>query len=103
MSLLSNFILALAKVIDIVVGIYTFIVAGAVIISWIRPDPYNPIVRFLHSATEPLFSRCRRFLPSFLYKTGIDWTPMLVIILLVFLETLLVGTLTDIGLNLRNR
>jgi len=101
MSFLGLIFIALSKVISLIVGIYTFIVAGAVIVSWVRPDPYNPIVNFLYQATEPVFSRVRRFLPSFLYKTGIDWTPMVVIIVLIFLETVISGTLSDIGFRLR--
>lgn len=101
MAILGNIFIALAKVISLIVGIYTFIVAGAVIVSWVRADPYNPIVNFLHQLTEPVFSKCRRFLPSILYRTGIDWTPMLVIIILIFLETIVSGTLRDIGMNLR--
>lgn len=101
MPFLGNFLIALAKVIDLVVSLYTFIVAGAVIVSWVRPDPYNPIVRFLYSATEPVFQRIRRILPAFFYRSGIDFTPMIVMILLVFLETLLTNTLYDWGSRLR--
>ncbi|MDO8519138.1 MAG: YggT family protein, partial [Deltaproteobacteria bacterium] len=91
MPLLGNLLIALGKVISLIVGVYTFIVAGAVIISWVRPDPYNPIVQFLNRTTEPVFSWVRRFIPRFLYQTGIDFTPLLVIVLLVFLETLIAG------------
>lgn len=101
MAILGNIFIALAKVISLIVGVYTFIVAGAVIVSWVRADPYNPIVNFLYQATEPVFSRCRRFLPGFLYRTGIDWTPMIVIIVLIFLETVISGSLRDIGLSLK--
>lgn len=101
MSILGTIFIALAKVFSLIIGIYTFIVAGAVIVSWVRADPYNPIVNFLYQVTEPVFSRFRRFLPSFLYRTGIDWTPMLVIIILIFLETIISGTLRDIGISLR--
>lgn len=103
MSILGNLLIAIAKVIDIVVGLYTLLIAGAVILSWIRPDPTNPIVRFIHLATEPVFSKLRRHLPSFLSRSGIDWTPMIVIILLVFLQTFLSGTLLDWGLGLKSR
>lgn len=101
MSLIGNFLLALAKVISLISGLYTFIVAGAIIVSWVKPDPYNPIVLFLYQATEPVFRQIRRILPRFFYSTGIDWTPMIVIIILIFIETLLTGTLTDIGMKLR--
>lgn len=101
MSLLGNLLIATAKAIDLVAGLYTLIIAGAVIISWVRPDPNNPIVRFISMATEPVFSKCRRYLPRALFRTGIDWTPVVVIILLVFLQNLLSGTLSDWGHQLR--
>lgn len=101
MSVLGNLFIALAKVIDLVVGMYTFIIAGAVIITWVQADPYNPIVRFLRTATEPVFSRVRKLLPKSITRGNIDWTPMIVIIALIFFQTLLSGVLMDLGLHLR--
>lgn len=100
MTFLANFIIAIAKVISLILTTYTFIILGAVIISWVRPDPYNPIVRFLYMATEPIFKRIRRLLPKALFRTGIDPTPMIVLVILVFLQTLIVGTLSDYGAEL---
>lgn len=101
MTFFANLLLAVSKVISMVVGIYTFVVAGAVIISWISPDPYNPIVRFIRSVTDPLFERVRSLLPEVLKRQSIDFTPMIVIIILVFFETLVSGTLSDIGIKLK--
>jgi len=78
MHLLLN---ALATVINLVFQIYFYIVIGRAIISWVNPDPYNPIVRFLHNATEPVLYRVRKLLP--VHFGGIDLSP---IILLVGLE-----------------
>ena len=72
---------ALATVINLIFQIYFYIVIGRAIISWVNPDPYNPIVRFLHSATEPVLYRIRKLLP--VHFGGIDLSP---IILLVGLE-----------------
>ena len=72
---------ALATVINLVFQIYFYIVIGRAIISWVNPDPYNPIVRFLHNATEPVLYRIRKLLP--VHFGGIDLSP---IILLVGLE-----------------
>jgi len=72
---------ALATVINLVFQIYFYIVIGRAIISWVNPDPYNPIVRFLHNATEPVLYRVRKLLP--VHFGGIDLSP---IILLVGLE-----------------
>ncbi len=101
MSLLGNLLIALAKVLNLIGNLYTFIVAGAVIVSWVRPDPYNPIVVFLYQATDPIFRRVRRFMPRFLFASSIDWTPLIVVIVIIFIQTILVGTLEDLGHNLR--
>jgi YggT family protein len=78
MQILLN---ALATVINLIFQIYFYIVIGRAIISWVNPDPYNPIVRFLHNATEPVLYRIRKLLP--VHFGGIDLSP---IILLVGLE-----------------
>lgn len=101
MSFLGILFIALAKVVDLVAGMYTFLVAGAVIISWVRPDPYNPIVVFLYQATEPVFRFVRRLLPPIFKRGRIDWTPMIVIVMIIFLETIISGTLYDLGSKLR--
>jgi len=75
------FLNALATVINLIFQIYFYIVIGRAIISWVNPDPYNPIVRFLHNATEPVLYRIRKLLP--VHFGGIDLSP---IILLVGLE-----------------
>ncbi len=101
MPFLGLILIALAKIISLITSIYTFIVAGSAIISWVRPDPYNPIVVFLYQATNPLYRQMRRYLPSFLYSQSIDWTPMIVILLLVLIETIVGGGLYDLGNQLR--
>lgn len=101
MSFLGIFLIALAKVISLIAGIYTLIVAGVVICSWVRADSCNPIVGFLYQATDPVFRRIRRCLPHSFFASGIDWTPMIVIILLVFLETILSESLMEWGNRLR--
>lgn len=90
-------ILSIAKILSLLIEIYTFIIAGAVIISWVRPDPLNPIVRFLNSATAPLLGMVRRFLPKQLWRTGIDFSPLVVIFILIFIQTTLVGMLFELG------
>jgi len=84
MAILREFVLAAAQVVDLVFSIYTFIVIGRAIISWVNPDPYNPIVRFLHSATDPVLSRIRRILP--LHFSGIDFSPIVLLLALSFLQ-----------------
>jgi len=86
------FVLALAKVLGLALNLYMWIVIISALLSWVNPDPYNVIVRTLRNLTDPVFWRVRRWLP-FLNVGGIDLTPIAVILVIVFLETFLVGNL----------
>ena len=63
MILLSNFLTAIAKIVDIVLSIFMWIVIARAVLSWVSPDPYNPIVRFIHKVTEPVLYQIRRRIP----------------------------------------
>ena len=91
MFMVSNFLFALAKLVEILLGAYMWIVIGRAILSWVNPDPYNPIVRFLHDVTEPVLSRIRRMLPAL--GGSIDFSPMILILAIYFLMSFLVPTL----------
>jgi len=78
---------ALYQVVSLVFQIYIFIVIARALVSWVNPDPYNPIVRFLYNATEPVLARMRRILP--LQFSGIDLTPIALLILLSVVEQVL--------------
>jgi YggT family protein len=99
MFVLGNFLGAIVEVLHIVLTIYAWIVIVAALISWVNPDPYNPIVRFLYSVTEPLFATVRRLLP-FQYM-GIDFSPLIVLLVIVFLDQLLVNALYPVARNLQ--
>ncbi len=71
------------------VSLYRWIIIIRVVISWINPDPYNPIVQFLRSITDPALDGLRRYVPRFLWSTGLDFTPLLLIVLLQVLIMLL--------------
>jgi len=86
MSLLLN---ALATVVNYVFQIYFYIVIGRAIISWVNPDPYNPIVRFLYNATDPVLNRIRRMIP--LQFGGFDFSPIILLLGLEVGRQLLVG------------
>lgn len=92
--------MSLAVVMSIVIDGYKLVVLAAVIMSWIRPDPYNPIVKFVYRMTEPVFSWIRLKLPQSFSGLGIDISPMLVFLLLIFAENFIVGVLHDSGRNL---
>jgi len=81
---LREIVMASAQVVDLVFNLYIFIIIGRAIISWVNADPYNPIVRFLHSATDPVFYRVRRVLP--MVFGGFDLTPIFLLIVLTFLQ-----------------
>jgi YggT family protein len=100
MHALGYLVISIAKIIELLANIYTFIIAGAVIISWVDADPHNPIVRFLRQLTEPVFWRVRRVLPSFFFRTGLDFTPMIVLILLILIQNVIVGLLFEWGQSL---
>ncbi|RUM34569.1 MAG: YggT family protein [Desulfobulbus sp.] len=98
MFMLGNFILALAKLVNMALSAYIWIVIGRAVISWVNADPYNPIVRFLVRATDPVLLRIRRFLPP---MGGLDLSPMILIFGIVFLQSFLVPTLMRIGMSLQ--
>jgi len=78
---------AVFQVLQAVLSIYFWIVIGRAVISWVNPDPYNPIVRFLHNATDPVFDRIRRVLP--LQFGGMDFTPIALLIVIGVLQNIL--------------
>jgi len=99
MFILANFVLATARVLDVVLYLYMWIVIARALISWVNPDPSNPIVRFLYNATEPLLYRVRRSFPFF--PGGIDFSPLIVIIAIYFLQAFLVQSLRDLAFAIR--
>jgi YggT family protein len=82
MGILYDLIVSLWYIVNTLLTIYTFIIIASALISWVNPDPYNPIVRFLHTATEPVLGPIRRRLPM----TGIDFSPLIVILVIVFIQ-----------------
>ena len=78
---------AVFQVLQAVLSIYFWIVIARVLISWVNPDPYNPIVRFLHNATDPVLNRMRRVLP--LQFGAMDFTPIALLILIGVLQNVL--------------
>lgn len=99
MFILANLVEALAAVVNMLLTLYMWIVIARAVISWVNPDPYNPIVRFLYSVTEPVLYRLRRALP--LYAGGIDFSPILVFVAILFLQRFLVQSLYDLARSLR--
>ena len=98
MFMLSNFILAIAKLLNFALSAYIWIVIGRAVISWVNADPYNAIVRFLVQATEPVLMRIRRVIPP---MGGLDLSPVILILGIVFLQSFLVPTLQQIAMSIR--
>jgi len=95
MFIVSNFLIAIARILDIGLSLYMWIIIARAIISWVNPDPYNPIVRFLYSVTEPVLYNVRRRIP--IYFGGIDFSPIIVILVIVFLQSFLVQSLIQLA------
>ena len=91
MYFIGYFLMAVAKVIDYVLFFYMWIIIARAVLSWVNPDPYNPIVRFIYNVTEPVMYRVRSKIPvSF---GGIDFSPVLVILAIYFLQIFVVNSL----------
>jgi len=99
MFVLGNFIVAVAKIIDIALSIYMWIIIARAVISWVNPDPYNQIVQFLYRVTEPVMDPVRRWLP--LRGMGIDLSPIVIILVIFFLQSFLVRSMIELAANLR--
>ena len=98
MFVLGNLLAALANVMDFLLTVYTFIIIARALVSWVNPDPYNPIVQFLHRATDPILEPIRRLFPPM----GIDISPMIAYVAIHFLlQPFLVRTLFDLSMRLR--
>jgi YggT family protein len=99
MFVVENFIVALAKVMDIGLTVYIWLILGRAIISWVNPDPYNKIVIFLYRVTEPVMAPIRRLIP--IRGMGIDISPIIVIMIIYFLQTFLVKTMIQMTGQIR--
>jgi YggT family protein len=100
MFALSNFLIALANILNIIFTIAWWLILIRALISWVNPDPYNPIVQFLYKTTEPMLYPIRRILPQGL-RFGIDISPIIAFLVIVFLRSFLVQTLYELAASLR--
>lgn len=98
MFVVNNFLLSIAQLADFLLTAYMWIIIGRAVISWVNADPHNPIVRFLYEATEPVLSRIRRLLP--MSMGGIDFSPMILILAIMFLQSFLIQTLKQLAVRM---
>ena len=94
MFVIRNLLLAVASVMNMALSLYMFIIVARALISWVSPDPYNPIVQFLYTVTEPVLRPVRRRLPV----TGVDISPIIIILAIIFLQQAVVETLRQAAL-----
>jgi YggT family protein len=100
MFIFSNLLSSLAQVLDLVLNVVSWMIIIRALLTWVSPDPRNPIVQMLDAVTEPILWPIRRVLP-FSLKFGLDISPIIAIVALVFLRSFLVKTLIDLSLRLR--
>ncbi|NPA29351.1 MAG: YggT family protein [Epsilonproteobacteria bacterium] len=96
--ILSTLIQAIAQILHMVINIYIWVVIIAALITWVRPDPYNPIVQTLYRLTEPVYGWIRRYVPTVI--GGIDLAPLILIFGLQFLDLFLVKLLFQLSMSL---
>lgn len=95
MFIFGDIILAIAMILKYALNIYIWIIIISALISWVNPDPYNPIVRFLHTATDPVLRPIRNFIG---YRLGpIDVSPIVAILIIMFIQLSLIRILQKIG------
>lgn len=100
MFVLANLISAIAGVISILLTVFYWLILVRAVISWVNPDPFNPIVQFLYNVTEPVLFPIRKIIP-FSFKLGIDISPIIAFLIILFLKNFLVATLLDISVRLK--
>lgn len=99
MYLIGNLLGATAKILDIALGIYMWVIIIRALLSWVNPDPYNVIVQFLYSITEPVMARVRQLLP--MSGVGIDFSPIIVILGIIFLQEFVVKSIAMFAIQMQ--
>ncbi len=97
MPVMAKAIIALAKTLDLVLRVYIWVIIAGAIISWVNPDPYNPVVRTINRLTEPVLKPIRRILPP---VGGLDFSPVVAIFLIYLLQSLLIPLLYRLAISL---
>ncbi|HUK99879.1 MAG TPA: YggT family protein [Nitrospirota bacterium] len=95
---MDNIIIGIARVLEIVFEIYMWVIIIRALISWVNPDPYNPIVQILIRVTEPALRPLRKLVPP--HKVGIDLSPLIAILIIIFLQYALIKNLYRIANSL---
>jgi YggT family protein len=94
MFIVNNFFTALGSVVYYALELYMYVVIARALISWVNPDPWNPIVQFLEKVTEPALAPLRRMIG---WRLGVDVSPIILILIIIFLQKFLVSSLFQMG------
>ncbi len=97
MFIWTNFVITVAQLLQQLLQLYMWVIIASAVLSWVEPNPYNPIVRFIYSVTEPVFDWVRRHIPVFF--GGIDFSPMLVIFGIYFAQSFIIPTCVRIAIT----
>jgi len=98
MFIFGNLFHAVAFILDIILTFYMWIIIISALLTWVNPDPYTPIVRFLYSVTDPVLRPIRKRVGI---TMGIDLSPMIAILVILFIKYFLVATLFDIAARMK--
>lgn len=98
MFILGNLFIALAQILSAVLSFLSLLIIVRAIVSWVSPDPYNPVVQFLYKTTDPILTPIRRLMPMM----AIDFSPLIALLVIMFLQSFLVTTLADIGYRFKH-
>ncbi len=95
----ANLLLAIANLLDLVMRLYGFCIIAVAVISWVAPRSTHPAIMFLRSITDPVLYRVRKAMP-FIYQSGIDFSPIVVLLAVEFLRMFVVSTLRDAAVGM---
>lgn len=98
MYLLGNLIIAFGNLLEILLTAYSFCIIAAALISWVNPNPYNPLVRFLYKITEPALRPIRKLLPL---RLPIDISPIILLLTIYFIQLFLIQSLIELGYRIK--
>lgn len=98
MFIFGNILHGIADVLDVVLNIYMWVIIIRALISWVNPDPHNPIVQILNRLTEPTLRPLRKLVPT--WRIGIDLSPLIAILIIIFLRTALIRTLYRLAMSM---
>jgi YggT family protein len=102
MFIFSNLIIAISEIIKLVLTVYNILLVIRVFASWVSANPYNPIVRIVYVLTEPVLKPIRRIIPPIpLGAVYIDLSPIVLFLIIHFLNNFIVGTLRDLASHIR--